>query len=47
MSLKSWIYKLLAVSNDINAVQKRKVGGRIGRRVAGRITGKAFRGIFK
>lgn len=47
MSLKSWVYKLLAFSNDLNAVEKKKVTRRIGRRAAGKATGKVFRGIFK
>lgn len=45
--MKSTIYKLLRISNDINAVKKGKVGKRIGRRVAGRAAGKTIRKIFK
>lgn len=47
MGLKSWIYKLLRISNDINAVKKGKVGKRIGRRVTGRAAGKGIRKLFK
>ncbi|GGM19383.1 hypothetical protein GCM10011351_01540 [Paraliobacillus quinghaiensis] len=47
MSLKSSIYKMLRVWNDIDAVKKGKVGKRVGRRVAGKATGKAFKKLFK
>lgn len=47
MSIKSFIYALLKVSNDLNAVSKNKVGRRVGRRVAGKATGKAFGKLFK
>ncbi|WP_166485446.1 hypothetical protein [Halalkalibacter wakoensis] len=47
MSLKSSIYKILRIWNDIDAVRKGKVGKRIGRRVAGRASGKAIRKLFK
>ena len=40
--MKSAIYKLLRIWNDINAVYRGKVGRRIARRIAGRITGKAM-----
>ncbi len=46
MSTKSLIYKLLKYSNDVNAIQKSKVGRRVGRRVAGKATGNLFRKIF-
>ncbi len=42
-----WIYRLLRILNDLNAVGKGKVGRRIGRRVAGRATGKLFGKTFK
>jgi len=47
MSLKSNIYKILRIWNDIDAIRKGKVGKRIGRRVAGKATGKALRKLFK
>lgn len=47
MSLKSNIYKMLRIWNDIDAIRKGKVGKRIGRRVAGKATGKALRKLFK
>ena len=47
MGLKSLIYQLLKVSNDINAINKGKVGRRVGRRAAGKLSGKAMRGLFR
>lgn len=47
MSLKSKIYKMLRIWNDIDAIRKGKVGKRIGRRVTGRAAGKTIRKIFK
>lgn len=45
--LKSKLYKLLRISNDINAIKRGRVGKRIGRRVTGRMSGKGIRRIFK
>jgi hypothetical protein len=47
MSLKSTIYKILRIWNDVDAVKKGGVGKRIGRRVTGKATGKAMRKLFK
>lgn len=47
IKLKSLIYKLLRISNDINSVRKGTVGRRIGRRVYGKATGRLARKIFK
>jgi hypothetical protein len=47
MSLKSSIYKILRIWNDVDAVKKGKVGKRIGRRVTGKAAGKAMRKFFK
>ena len=47
MIKKSTIYKLLRLSNDIDAIRRGTIGKRIGRRIAGRIAGKAIRRIFK
>jgi len=47
MSTKSWIYKLLRLWNDASAVKKGKVGKRIGRRLAGKTTGRVLRKLFK
>lgn len=45
--MKSLIYKLLRISNDVNAVKKGKVGKRIGRRITGRAAGKGISKLFK
>lgn len=45
--MKSKIYKILRIWNDIDAVRKGRVGKRIGRRVAGRITGRGLGKLFK
>lgn len=47
MRTKSLIYKLLRISNDINAVKRGCIGRRIGRRVYGKVTGRLARKIFK
>ena len=47
MRLKSRIYKMLRISNDINAVLKGKAGKRIMRRMAGKFTGKGIGRLFK
>lgn len=44
--MKRWIYKALALSNDVNAVRKRRVARRIGRRIYGRWSGRLARRIF-
>ena len=43
MSTKSWIYKLLRLWNDASAVRKGKGGKRIGRRIAGKTSGRLLR----
>ncbi|ARK31196.1 hypothetical protein [Halalkalibacter krulwichiae] len=47
MSLKSKIYKMLRIWNDIDAIRKGRIGKRVGRRVVGRASGKAIRKLFK
>lgn len=47
MSLKSRIYKVLRIWNDVDSVRKGRVGKRIGRRITGRATGKMMRKLFK
>jgi hypothetical protein len=42
MSLKSFLYKALKISNDINAAKKGKLGKRIARRAVGKATGRAM-----
>lgn len=43
---KSTIYKMLRISNDINAIRRGKFGKRIMRRMAGRLTGRKIGGWF-
>jgi hypothetical protein len=45
MKLKSLIYRLLSISNDVNAVRKgpKAVYRRIGRKAVGRLAGKVMR----
>ncbi len=45
--MRSFLYWLARLMGDVNAVNKGKVGKRIGRRVAGRMTGKGLRKLFK
>lgn len=47
MRIKSLIYKLLRISNDINAIRRGKISQRIGRRVTGKITGRGMNKLFK
>lgn len=47
MGLKSNIYKILRILNDVNAVRKGRVKQRMGRRVSGKITGRLLRKLFK
>lgn len=44
--MKGLIYQLLRLSNDLNAVQKGRVGRRVQRRIYGRVTGRAARKLF-
>ena len=46
MSAKSFIYKALAISNDINAIKKGRAGRRLLRRLYGRGTGRLARKLF-
>jgi hypothetical protein len=46
MGAKRWIYRALAISNDVNAIKRHRVGRRIGRRAYGKITGRLARKIF-
>jgi hypothetical protein len=37
--MKSWLYRLLRLSNDLNAVRRGHIGRRIARRAYGKATG--------
>ncbi len=47
MHLKSLIYRLLRLHNDLTAIRKgsKAVGRRIGRKIVGRLAGKLMRRI--
>lgn len=47
MRLRNTLYTILRIANDIRAIRQGKITQRVGRRVAGRIAGKAIRRIFK
>jgi hypothetical protein len=47
MTIKSLIYKLLRLSNDINAVRRGRAGRRVARRAYGRATGRLARRLFR
>ena len=44
---RSFLYTLAKILGDINAVQKKKVGKRIARRYAGKLTSKSLWKFFK
>jgi hypothetical protein len=47
MGLRSSLYKVARILGDVNAVQKGKVGKRIARRVTGKATGRTLRKLIK
>lgn len=47
MSTKSLIYRLLRLSNDINAVRRGRITQRVGRRAYGKATGRLARKLFR
>jgi hypothetical protein len=46
-NFRGWLYWLARFLGDVGAVRKGKVGKRIGRRVAGKASGKLLRRLFK
>lgn len=44
---RGFLYKLARILGDVSAVQKGSVGKRIGRRVAGKATGRGLGKLFK
>lgn len=46
MNWKTFAYKALRTSNDVNAVRRRRVGRRIARRAYGKAAGKLSRKLF-
>jgi hypothetical protein len=45
--MKRLLYALLALSNDVNAVRKGRVGRRVARRIYGKATGRIAGRIFR
>ena len=46
MSILRSVYKVLRTVNDVNAVRKGKVGRRVARRIYGKATGRLARRLF-
>jgi hypothetical protein len=46
-SFRSILYRLGRFFGDVNAVKRGRVGRRIGRRIAGKWTGRGLRRLFK
>lgn len=47
MGLRSALYKAARLMGDVNAVKKGKVGKRVARRAAGKVTGRSLGKLFK
>lgn len=47
MSTRSFLYALARFLGDLNAVKRGTVGKRIGRRIAGKITGRGLGKFFR
>lgn len=47
MSIRRALYTLLKLSNDARAVRRGRVGRRVGRRLAGKGTGRLMGKVFK
>jgi hypothetical protein len=45
--MRSFLYKLARIMGDVNAVKRGKVGKRLGRRVAGKATGRGLGKMFR
>lgn len=46
-ALRSFLYQFARLLGDINAVKRGTVAKRVERRVAGKITGRILRGLFR
>ena len=46
-STRSLLYQVARLLGDVNAAQKGKVGQRIGRRLAGKVTGRGLSRLFR
>lgn len=47
MGFRSTLYRLAKLMGDVNAVKRGRVGRRIARRGAGKVTGRALGRLFK
>ncbi len=47
MSFRSALYMLAKLMGDVNAVKKGKVGRRVARRAAGKMTGRGLGKLFR
>jgi len=47
MTLRSTLYRLLALSNDVRAVRRGRIRQRVGRRIYGRALGRAMGRVFR
>jgi len=47
MGLRGTLYAIARLMGDANAVKKGKVGRRVGRRAAGKLTGRGLGKLFK
>jgi hypothetical protein len=47
MGLRGLLYKAARIMGDFNALKKGKVGRRVGRRAAGKVTGRSLGKLFK
>ncbi len=45
--MRGFLYALARLLGDLSALCKGTVGKRVGRRAAGKVTGRIFRGLFK
>jgi hypothetical protein len=45
--MKSLLYRLLRLSNDLSAVRRGRIGRRIARRVYGKASGRLARKLFR
>jgi len=47
MGIRSALYTIAKLMGDVNAVKKGKVGKRVARRAAGKVTGRSLGKLFK
>jgi hypothetical protein len=47
MKARGWLYRIARGMGDVSAVQKNRVGKRIMRRAAGRVTGRTLGKVFR